>query len=61
VFQRRSVRIAVVSKFSLIDTHFESDRGRTKVKTFVACAPGFGIREVFCGVSTSPLQRQRVG
>ncbi|XP_025407615.1 uncharacterized protein LOC112681585 [Sipha flava] len=45
----KTLTVEIVSKFSLIDTHFESDRGRTKVKTFVACAPGFGIREVFCG------------
>ena len=39
---------AVVSNYSLFDTRFESDHDRMNVKMFVSCAPGFGIREVFC-------------
>lgn len=38
----------VTSKLSLIDTHFEPDYSRMSMKKFVSCAPGFGIREVFC-------------
>lgn len=34
---------------SLIYTHFESDYGLIKIKKYVSCSPGFGIREVFCG------------
>ncbi|CAH1736626.1 unnamed protein product [Aphis gossypii] len=40
--------VLVTSKLSLIDTHFEPDYSRMSIKKFVSCAPGFGIREVFC-------------
>lgn len=39
---------SVMSKLSLIDTHFEPDYSRMNIKKIVFCAPGFGIREVFC-------------
>ncbi|VVC30856.1 Immunoglobulin-like domain,Tyrosine-protein kinase ephrin type A/B receptor-like,Immunoglobulin-like [Cinara cedri] len=45
---KRTLAVKVLSKYSSIDTIFESDRVRTTVKTFVSCGPGFGIREVFC-------------
>lgn len=39
---------SVMSKLSLIDTHFEPDNSRMNMRNFVSCAAGFGIREVFC-------------
>lgn len=41
----------VVSKFSLVDAHFEPDMRWVKAmgtKSTVSCGPGFGVREVFC-------------
>ncbi|XP_022182320.1 uncharacterized protein LOC111042121 isoform X1 [Myzus persicae] len=40
--------VVVMSKLSLIDTHFEPDNSRMNMRNFVSCAAGFGIREVFC-------------
>ncbi|CAH1736627.1 unnamed protein product [Aphis gossypii] len=44
----KTLTIPITSKLSLIDTHFEPDYSRMSIKKFVSCAPGFGIREVFC-------------
>lgn len=38
----------VISKYSAIDTFFEPDIGGIRLEQFVACTPGFGIREIFC-------------
>ncbi|XP_022182330.1 uncharacterized protein LOC111042121 isoform X2 [Myzus persicae] len=44
----KMLTVQIMSKLSLIDTHFEPDNSRMNMRNFVSCAAGFGIREVFC-------------
>ncbi|CAI6363057.1 unnamed protein product [Macrosiphum euphorbiae] len=44
----KTLTVQIMSKLSLIDTQFEPDYSQMNIKQIVFCAPGFGIREVFC-------------